>query len=332
MEQNNLSDYYTNTYGINDTSNNFECIPKFEKEKHILFLKNSFKSLRSYMSMDVHKMTILYFIIGSLKILKSISEEEKLLSIRFVLNNAVIRNNKVIGFRGGTFSGFSFNKNYINWNEEDKPHLASTYCALCILRTCGLDDIEKINLKIKEIFRETQNDFVIDDTIFEEITKSQNENGQISAQSFETENDARIFYCAMAIFKLLGKNCENIKDFINHEKCVQYLNSIYNYEGGFSMIEGGEANAGLTFCTIASYNILNATVPDRNQVIFWLNSRNSPLGVNGRTNKSPDSCYSFWVMGSLSILKSLELFERENTIAFILNCQTKMVNFIMKNI
>jgi geranylgeranyl transferase type-1 subunit beta len=296
---------------------------KFEKEKHVLFLKYAFSSLKSYTAMDVHKITILYFVVGSLKILQNLSEEEKELSVRFVLNNSVIKDGKIIGFRGGSFTGWSFNKNYTEWNSEDKPHLAATYCGLCVLHMCGYTTVDKINLKIKELFeKKLIPEMLLDETIFEEITKSQNCNGNINAQSFDTENDARIFFCAMAIFKLLGKSPQEIKKFINYQNGLEYLNSIYNYEGGFSMIEGGESNAGITFCSIASYNILNAPVPNKDQVLFWLNSRNCTLGVNGRTNKVPDSCYSFWVMGSLSILNNLNLFDNENTISFLLNCQT----------
>ena len=309
---------------LEDNLNIVEDTPKFNREKHIIFLKYAFKSLGSHTSMDVHKMTILYFVLGSLKILKSLTEHEKEMSIRFVLGNVIVKNKKIIGFRAGSFTGWSFNQNYKNWNLEDKPHLASTYCALCILYMCDLKDMENVNLKLKEIYA-NESEVILDDTIFEEITKSQNSSGQISVQSFDTENDVRFFYCAMAIFKLLGKTAEEIKRYINYENGVKFLNSISNYEGGFSMTVGGESNGGCTFCTIASFHILNAKVPDIDNVLFWLNSRNSTLGVTGRTNKSPDSCYSFWIMGSLSVLNELRLFDRENTLAFLMNCQTNKV-------
>jgi hypothetical protein len=43
--------------------------------------------------MEVHKITILYFIVNSLKILNALDNKEAELSIRFVLQNAIIDNN-----------------------------------------------------------------------------------------------------------------------------------------------------------------------------------------------------------------------------------------------
>jgi geranylgeranyl transferase type-1 subunit beta len=307
----------------------------FEKAKHINYFKFIFKSLKNNPSLETHKITLLHFIIAGLKILNSLTEEEIELGLRFVINNAVIYNNKIKGFRGGTFSGWSYNNNYKNnmkCNSQDKPHIAATYCALSIFKMCNysldsVNGLDKISLKFQEVL---QNDKIIfdDEHIIKEIQLSQNECGQISAQSFDTENDVRFFYCAMSIFKLLGKDNNEIKNLINYEASHKFLNSIQSYEGGFSMVDEGESNAGTTFTAIASYKILGLDIPNKNKLINWLCSRNSSLGVNGRTNKIPDSCYSFWVMGSLSNLGFLELFDREHTINFLLNCQTLKVIYI----
>jgi geranylgeranyl transferase type-1 subunit beta len=305
----------------------------FNKESHIKFLKYCFYSLKTYHSMESHKITILYFIIGGLTILKSLTDEEKELSCRFVLYNAIINDdNNVIGFRGGNFTGWSFNPNY-KFNEEDIPHIAATYCALAILKICGYDNLQKIEKKLQEILSK-HNVYFKEEPLIKEILNSQDENGSIRAQKFDTEKDVRFFYCAMCIFKFLGKSSEEIKSIINFEKSEKFLKSIRNYEGGFSMIDEGESNAGLTFCAIASYKILNIEIPNLEILLFWLNQRNSVLGVNGRTNKIPDTCYSFWVMGSLSNLDYLnkgdllKLFDSSHVIDFIMNCQTQKVKLL----
>ncbi len=45
-------------------------------------------------------------------------------------------------------------------------------------------------------------------------------------------------------------------------------------------------------------------------------------GYNGRTNKTPDSCYSFWIGATLSLLGCFELTDVGTTRMFLLNgCQ-----------
>ena len=43
--------------------------------------------------MDSHKTTILYFIINALEILNELSEEIKIISIDYIMNNAVLDGN-----------------------------------------------------------------------------------------------------------------------------------------------------------------------------------------------------------------------------------------------
>ena len=76
--------------------------------------------------------------------------------------------------------------------------------------------------------------------LLHEINSSQSIKGNITCQSWDTEDDVRFFYCACVIHKLLYE--ENIEFSINLENGIRYLNSLWNYEGGFSMIEGGESN------------------------------------------------------------------------------------------
>ena len=43
-------------------------------------------------------------------------------------------------------------------------------------------------------------------------------------------------------------------------------------------------------------------------------------GYNGRVNKAPDSCYSFWVGGTTHILGSFDDVDREPCRSFLLYC------------
>jgi prenyltransferase beta subunit len=71
--------------------------------------------------------------------------------------------------------------------------------------------------------------------------------------------------------------------------------------------------------------MLGVDVPNKETLINWLFNRKNSLGVNGRTNKTSDSCYSFWVGATLSILGYLEIFDTDWTQQFLLNCQSEQV-------
>ena len=81
----------------------------------------------------------------------------------------------------------------------------------------------------------------------------------------------------------------------------------------------------MTYCALSSYKLLNIKIPNLEKVIFWLVNRITNLGVNGRTGKVPDSCYSFWSYGSLSILDKQDLIEKNYIKEFLLNCQCGVV-------
>merc|ERR1712126_22650 len=44
-------------------------------------------------------------------------------------------------------------------------------------------------------------------------------------------------------------------------------------------------------------------------------------GLNGRPEKLPDVCYSWWVLASLSILGRLHWIDKDKMVSYILACQ-----------
>ena len=50
-------------------------------------------------------------------------------------------------------------------------------------------------------------------------------------------------------------------------------------------------------------------------------------GFQGRIEKDPDSCYSFWVGGSLQLLGASDILERQSCARFLLSCESKMGGF-----
>jgi prenyltransferase beta subunit len=70
---------------------------------------------------------------------------------------------------------------------------------------------------------------------------------------------------------------------------------------------------------------MNKKIKNIKSLIHWLCNRVSEIGVNGRTGKVPDSCYTFWVYATLCNIKHEDLFNKEIAVEFILNCQTTYV-------
>jgi len=69
---------------------------------------------------------------------------------------------------------------------------------------------------------------------------------------------------------------------------------------------------------------------------WWLAERQLPSGgLNGRPEKLPDVCYSWWVFSSLHILGRDHWIDKEKLKSFILASQvntSKIINFVTYNI
>lgn len=61
---------------------------------------------------------------------------------------------------------------------------------------------------------------------------------------------------------------------------------------------------------------------DRDTLAWWLCERQLPSGgLNGRPEKLPDVCYSWWVLSTLTILGRLNWIDGKKLWNFILACQ-----------
>ena len=81
----------------------------------------------------------------------------------------------------------------------------------------------------------------------------------------------------------------------------------------------------MSYCAVASLKLLGMEIPDKEQLFFWLANRIVEQGVNGRTGKTPDSCYSFWSYASLCLLDKENLVNQAHIRKFLLNCQCSVV-------
>eukprot|EP00740_Mantoniella_antarctica_P025618 CAMPEP_0198683586 /NCGR_PEP_ID=MMETSP1468-20131203/10862_1 /TAXON_ID=1461545 /ORGANISM="Mantoniella sp, Strain CCMP1436" /LENGTH=315 /DNA_ID=CAMNT_0044427711 /DNA_START=1 /DNA_END=948 /DNA_ORIENTATION=- len=132
------------------------------------------------------------------------------------------------------------------------------------------------------------------------------------------EVDTRFSYCALSCCKLIGR-----MEAINVEKAMEYIASCKNFDGGFGCTPGGESHAGQIFTCVGALAIGGGLQHvDADLLGWWLCERQVKAGgLNGRPEKLPDVCYSWWVLSSLSILKRLHWIDQGALARFILRCQ-----------
>ena len=80
---------------------------------------------------------------------------------------------------------------------------------------------------------------------------------------------------------------------------------------------------GQVFCCTASLAICGALDSvDGDKLGWWLAERQVACGgLNGRPEKLPDVCYSWWVLSSLAILRRIHWIDTEALSTWILQCQ-----------
>lgn len=126
--------------------------------------------------------------------------------------------------------------------------------------------------------------------------------GGFSTVSPVGEQDVRGVYAALSVASLLGILDEDIKVGVK-----EFLINCQSAEGGFGGCPDDEAHGGYTFCAVASLAILNELdAVDINGLLRWCSARQvkEERGLNGRSNKLVDGCYSFWIGGTAAILEA----------------------------
>ena len=121
----------------------------------------------------------------------------------------------------------------------------------------------------------------------------------------------------MKILGLLNSN------YINLPKATEYVLSCQNFDGGFGSIPGAESHGAYCFCCIGFLSVTNQLdLINKVQTGNWLAERQTHLGgFNGRPEKLPDVCYSWWVLSSMFMIGTEGYFQKDLLIKFILECQ-----------
>lgn len=132
------------------------------------------------------------------------------------------------------------------------------------------------------------------------------------------EADSRFLYCGVASLALLKELDGEVA-----AKAVGFVRQLMNHDGGFAWVPGGESHAASAFCCLATLCICEGLwAVDRRSTARWLAERQTAGGgFNGRPEKAPDVCYSFWIFSSLQILGYGGWVDKPGLCHFILESQ-----------
>lgn len=244
------------------------------------------------------------------------------------------------GFKGSNYLGPMSNLS----NPYDHSHLAMTYVALCTLIALG-DDLSRIN---RAAILDTLKGLQKDDGSF--VAISSNYLDSTDAKEVDDDCDLRFMYTAICIWYILtGEDETNgiqSDDGINIKAATNYILSCITYEGSLGLTPGREGHGGSTFCGIASLYLMGVLddvmkSPElrgwKDDLIRWCVMRqyshqrcdgnDNAAGIQGRPNKLEDTCYSYWIGGTLHLLGVAHLLDGWALREYVLKCQSPYGGF-----
>ncbi|GAB2286695.1 hypothetical protein Dimus_021089, partial [Dionaea muscipula] len=148
------------------------------------------------------------------------------------VEHGMMNSGEFYGFHGSKSSQFRPNLDAVS--VHNGSHLASTYCALAILKIVGYDfsliDPKPLAMSMKYL---------------------QRHDGSFIPIHIGAEADLRFVYCAAAISYMLDDWSG-----VDKEKAKDYVTNCQSYDGGFGLNPGLESHGGGTYCAIASLRLM----------------------------------------------------------------------------
>ena len=122
--------------------------------------------------------------------------------------------------------------------------------------------------------------------------------------------DMRSMYCLLGILKLsnrMNKVSREIREWL-----IEWICDSQSVLGGFGANPKAEAHGGYTFCAVSSLLILEQpNIPRKDLLMAWCQSRLGPR-FNGRPSKPSDSCYIWWICGTLNNFGHDEIIDQKS--------------------
>lgn len=299
-------------------------LPYFDRDRHVAYLEMMYNLMPyHYQSQEINRLTLAFFTISGLHLLQALDRVDKDRVANWVLSfqahprsKAELENGQFYGFHGSRTSQFPPDENGVS--AHNAGHLASTYCALAILKTVGfnLSTIDKESILIS-------------------MRNLQQPDGSFMPLHIGAETDLRFVYCAAAI-------CFMLEDWsgMDRERAKDYILNCQSYDGGFGLMPGLESHGGGTYCAVASLRLMgyieddllsknaSSSIINVPLLLDWSMQRQaSDGGFQGRANKSSDTCYAFWVGSVLRILGSYKFIDKIALRRFLLTCQSEYGGF-----
>ncbi|EAZ63627.2 Type II proteins geranylgeranyltransferase beta subunit [Scheffersomyces stipitis CBS 6054] len=266
-----------------------EEVKAFYKEKHIAFVvdQDSHRSFEYWLSEHL-RMNGLYWGVVSLVIMNALED--------------ALPQNEVIDYilscwdeKTGGFGAFP----------KHDAHILSTTSALQVLKIYD-NELQVLGEEKKEQTAQF-------------IKGLQLSDGSFQGDRFG-EVDTRFIYTAMLSLSLLDELTIEITD-----PAIKFVMACQNFDGAFGMLPGAESHAAQVFTCIGALAVTDNLhlLDDDTKLGNWLSERQvlPSGGLNGRPEKLPDVCYSWWVLSSLAILKKKHWIDLQKLEDFILECQ-----------
>jgi len=252
-------------------------------DKHLEFLLSYGKNEEDYdyVSTEFLRVSGMYWILTTLSVMKKVDKSHKRQFMDYILQCVHEESGGVSPCIG------------------HDPHILFTLSAVQI--ACILDAVDELPV----------------DRIVSFVKGLQRPDGSFTGDQWG-EVDTRFSFCAVACLSLLGR-----LDAVNVEKALEFVLSCQNFDGGFGSLPHSESHAGLIYCCVGFLSVVGELSRiDADLLGWWLCERQLPSGgLNGRPEKLPDVCYSWWVLASLTMLGRQHWIDKDQLRAYILATQ-----------
>jgi geranylgeranyl transferase type-2 subunit beta len=189
------------------------------------------------------------------------------------------------------------------WSSGHDAHITATHYAILILKQLNF------TLPQEKIER-----------IISFVASLQRPDGSFQCDQWG-ETDLRFALNAVSVLSLLDP--AGWKSRIDLNSLVKFILSCQNEsDSGFGPNPDLESHAAYTFCAVASLQIAGIEIPRGSELARWLCERQTVSGgFNGRPEKAPDVCYSWWILSTLEMLGKSHWIDKEELAKFILKSQ-----------
>ena len=263
---------------------------------------------------DSIRMSILFFSLSGMDLLDALDKCQGKQQIIDWIYSTLLNDKKSLktGFRG-----FNIGSDFSSIGSQefcpfDSSQLAMTYTALASLLVLG-DDLSCVDRE----------------SIARAVGNLQNKDGSFLSARDGGECDMRYVYCACCV-------CFMINDwrFVDMDKISEFVLKSVSFDFAIGQGPFLEGHGGSTFCGLASLALMGRldqclSVKLKERLKKWCVFR-QVTGFHGRPNKRVDTCYSFWVGGSLKLLDAGNLLSREDLIEYLFTTESDVTGGFSK--